>query len=413
MNIRVKGMSQKIAYLAPEIPALSATFVFNEILALQKQGLTVIPFSVISPLVPSKTPQVQALAQQVFYLYHQPINQVILRSLKVLIRFPQVYLITLQLVFQDIFKLGWNKIDSYKLLYQFLQGSQLAYCLTEKNCEHLHIHFAHTPTQIGMYAAKLAQIPFSFTAHANDLFERGRLLKEKVDRSRFTIVISEYNKQFLTQQNAPTEKIKVVRCGVNTESYPFSPPSQFNDPPVIGSLGRLVEKKGMDDLIIAISLLEKQGLNCQLEIGGDGELREKLEKLIKTSNLESKVTLKGNLEHNEVFAWLKTIDLFVLACKPDQNGDQDGIPVVLMEAMMMGVPVISTELSGIPELIQNGYSGELAFPNNPQSLADAIQRYLTQESIIEKTKNAREQVKTEFDQQVNINRLIKLFEEEA
>ncbi|PNW38231.1 UNVERIFIED_CONTAM: hypothetical protein BEN50_15720 [Euhalothece sp. KZN 001] len=169
----------------------------------------------------------------------------------------------------------------------------------------------------------------------------------------------------------------------------------------------------MDDLIVAISILEKQGLNCQLEIGGDGELREELEALIKTSNLESKVTLKGKLEHDEVFAWLKTIDLFVLACKPDQNGDQDGIPVVLMEAMMMGVPVISTALSGIPELIQNGYSGELAFPNNPQSLAEAIQRYLTQESIIKKTKNAREQVKTEFDQKVNIHRLIKLFQEET
>ncbi|PNW38232.1 UNVERIFIED_CONTAM: hypothetical protein BEN50_15725 [Euhalothece sp. KZN 001] len=194
-------------------------------------------------MVRSNTPQVQELAQKVFYLYHQPINQVIFRTLKVLIRFPKVYLETLQLVFQDIFKLGWNKIDSYKLLYQFLQGSQLAYWLTEKQCEHLHIHFAHTPTQIGMYAAKLAQIPFSFTAHANDLFERGRLLKEKVDRSRFTLVISEYNKQFLTQQNAPIEKIKVVRCGVNTESYPFSPPSKFNDPPVIGSLGRLVEKR--------------------------------------------------------------------------------------------------------------------------------------------------------------------------
>lgn len=406
-------MSKIIAYLAPEIPALSATFVSNEILALQKKGLTVIPFSVIPPLVRSKTPQVEALAQQVFYLYNQPIHQVLIRSLKVLIRLPTVYLVTLQLVFQDIFKLGWKKIDSYKLLYQFLQGSQLAYWLTKQNCEHLHIHFAHTPTQIGMYGAKLAQIPFSFTAHANDLFERGRLLKEKVDRSHFTIVISEYNKQFLAQKNASIEKIKVVRCGVNTEHYPFSPPSKFNAIPIIGSLGRLVEKKGMDDLISAISILEKRGFNCQLEIGGDGELREQLEKLIKTSNLEGKVTWKGKLEHHEVFTWLKTIDLFVLACKPDQNGDQDGIPVVLMEAMMMGVPVISTELSGIPELIQNGYSGELALPNNPQSLADAIQRYLTQGSIMEKTKNAREQVKIEFDEQVNIDRLIKLFQEKT
>lgn len=403
-------MSKTIAYLASEIPALSATFVYNEILALQKRGLTIIPFSVTAPIVPAQTPEVKNLEQDVFYLYEQSLLTVLKINVANLIMFPLLYLATVKLVFQDILSLGWREVNSYKLLYQFLQGSQLAYWLKEKQCEHLHIHFAHTPTQIGMYAAKLAKIPFSFTAHANDLFERGRLLKEKVARSRFTVVISEYNKQFLREHNAPADKIKVVRCGVNSEQYPFAPKSEINQPPVIGSLGRLVEKKGMDDLILATQILNQEGFECYLEIAGDGELREQLETLIQEHQLENHVILKGKLEHHQVFSWLKTIDLFVLACKNDQKGDKDGIPVVLMEAMMMGVPVVSTKLSGIPELIQEGLSGELALPNDPQSLAVAIKKSFTESSLSAKTQKARDHIVNEFDQMVNINRLLQLFE---
>lgn len=406
-------MSKVIAYLAPEIPALSATFVYQEILALQKQGLTIIPISVFSPLVPAETPEVTLLSKEVYYLYSQSLVTVFQRSFALFRKSPKRYFDTIKLVIQDFLTLGWRKIDSYKLFYHFLQGSQLAFYLQEKSCEHLHIHFAHTPTQIGMYAANLVQIPFSFTAHANDLFERGRLLKEKVARSRFTVTISEYNKKFLAQQkDIPLEKIKIVRCGVETEKYPFLAKSEFKQPLIIGSLGRLVEKKGMDDLILALEILKNQGLNCQLEIAGDGELKETLQELVEDKKLTPQVTFKGKLEHYEVFNWLKNLDLFVLACKPDQNGDQDGIPVVLMEAMMIGIPVISTNISGIPELIQPPIYGELAFPNNRASLAEAITNYLQEDMVLEKTKKARYYIQSEFDQDVNIQRLLKLFQEE-
>jgi len=400
-----------IAYLAPEIPALSATFVYHEILALQHRGLTIVPISVHYPQAIAETPTVDSLRQTTTYLYRQSGLTILWNSITALWHFPVGYLRALHYVWTDMVTLGLIKPLAIKLLYQFIQAGSVAQILRTQSCQHLHIHFAHVPTQIGMYAATIAGIPFTFTAHANDLFERGVLLKQKVERAHWAITISDYNYQFLTSRaGAPPDKIRIVRCGIDTHQYQFTPTAFFrHTPPRLGSLGRLVEKKGMDSLILAVAQLRHEGMDCYLEIAGDGPWLTRLQALVAREGLGDRVRFRGAMRHDQVFDWMRGLDVFVLACRPDAQGDQDGIPVVLMEAMAIGTPVCSTRLSGIPELIVPG-AGLLANPNDPASLAAELAHLLSHPAMLaEMTHIARHRIETEFAQSVNLDRLLEIF----
>lgn len=403
-------MIETIAYLAPEITSVSSTFVYKEILALQDKGITVVPISVHKAKVIVRDSQVRELSKKTTYLYQQNIISALICNILFLIKKPTIYLKTLLTVFNDITVCGLYRLQSWKLLYQFLYANNVAKVLEKNSCQYLHIHFAHVPTQIGMYASLLTNIHFSFTSHANDIFENSLLIKEKVERAKTAITISEYNYKFLIEKGINPQKLKIVRCGIDTRNRQFTPKSALETPLKIGSLGRLVEKKGMDDLIIAVSKLHQKGTNFCLEIGGDGTLCDDLKKLAKEYDISSKIKFKGAIPNDKVDAWLKELDLFVLACKEDSNGDKDGIPVVLMEAMSIGVPVVSTEISGIPELIQNEKSGFLAKPNDPESLANTISRVLyLSNSISMITQLARNRITEEFELTTNANRLLAIF----
>ncbi|MBV5329580.1 MAG: glycosyltransferase, partial [Chlorobium sp.] len=255
-----------------------------------------------------------------------------------------------------------------------------------ESCTHLHIHFAHVPTDIGMYASLLTGIPFSFTAHANDIFERGWLLREKIARSKFTATISNYNRNWLISKGCQGEKIQIVRCGIDSSRFTPIPLKKIVAPFRIGTIGRMVEKKGFDTLIEAAALLKKKGVDLRLVVAGDGPMRTTLHELVDKLQLQDTVELSGSIANQDVPAWLHTLDLFVLPCREDQNGDMDGIPVVLMEAMLSGIPVISTRISGIPELITDEVSGLLIAPHEPHALARAMERFLLDYELRETTK---------------------------
>ena len=263
-----------------------------------------------------------------------------------------------------------------------------------------------------MYAAGLSAIPFSFTAHANDIFERGWLLEQKVRRAKFAVTISEHNRQFLIEKGCPENKIHVVRCGVDPGAFAAGHARPPHPIPKIGTLGRMVEKKGIDDLIRACQILKDQNRAFHLEIAGDGPMQSELQALVSDGDLAEQVHFKGPLAHEQVPEWLQGLDMFVLACKKDRYGDMDGIPVVLMEAMLAGVPVISCRISGIPELIEDGKSGLLAEPENPVDLADAIARLLSDDNLQNDFRtNAMAKVQAEFELSKNVAVLDKLFRE--
>lgn len=400
----------RIAYLAPEIPALSATFVYNEILELNKQGIHVKPFSVHRPGYIAAEESLSALKNDVFHLYETPKYQVLLDNLTMLFTRPVGYLKAAGRLLNDVLQQGVISRSALGLSYRFFYAATLAKQLKQDNIEHLHVHFAHIPTDIAMYAAPMIGIGFSVQAHANDLFERGWLLKQKVERSAFFATISEFNQRFLENLQADSKKIKIVRCGVEQSWQPPVKPSEQNKVYTIGTVGRLVEKKGIDTLINAVSDLLKNGYQVCLKIAGNGPLEAELKQQATSLGLtEDTVQFVGALPHDQVAEFISGLDIFVLPCKQDSQGDMDGIPVVLMEAMLCGVPVISTELSGIPELVINKISGLTVQPDNYVELSKAICQLMdSPDTGLRLISGGKQRVEDEFLLNKNVEKLLDL-----
>lgn len=308
---------------------------------------------------------------------------------------------------QDIWSVGLLSSQSPKLIFQFAASVRLSQVLRDLNVDHLHIHFAHVPTQIGMYAAAMAGIPFTVMAHANDIFERPLLLPTKALRSKKFLTISDFNRAYLERCGVPVDKLAVVRCGVQVQGPENPQTVSLKAHFRIGSLGRLVEKKGFDVLIDAVGALSQRGHQLELLIAGDGPLLEELTALVEQRQLAQCVTFVGPLSHSAVPAWMSTLDAFVLACKPDANGDMDGIPVVLMEAMAQGLPVVSSRLSGIPELVIDQCAGLLAEPGDVQGTAIQIERLMASPEYARTlARQGQAHVRNEFGQALNIDRLL-------
>jgi glycosyltransferase involved in cell wall biosynthesis len=394
-----------IAYLAPALTALESTFVYDELLALEREGVRVVPVSVHRPdrfLVGHDD-----LLVRTHYLYDRGHLRTFVRSFASCLRLWRRHGRSLRWLVADIREIGLFRAQAWKLIYQYLVAGELARILVEKDCRHLHIHFAHVPTQIGMYAAAMAGIPFTVMAHANDIFERGLLLERKAERAAKLLTISEYNRAHLESIGVSPARLAVMRCGVSFSAGEMPPSRQRRLSYRIGTLGRLVEKKGVDDLIRAVGRLGDRVYRIELSIAGDGPLRGMLEGLVAQLGLADRVRFEGSMSHARVKEWMDGLDAFVLACKQDANGDMDGIPVVLMEAMSQFVPVISTRLSGISELVVDGETGLLANPGDPSGLAAQIHRLLDAPELrCELAARAEAHVRGEFGQQVNLERLL-------
>lgn len=397
-----------VAYLAPEIPSLSATFVYEELHSVEQRGLRVLPISVHRPAQPALG---QArLAGRVRILYDTGPFGLALTALLSLPRFGSRLFGALGQLASDLLECGLLRPASWPLIYQFLAGARLANLLQREGCQHLHVHFAHVPAQIAMYAAALSGIPFTVTAHANDLFERGMLLRRKAARAKRFLTISEHNLRHLRALGIPQAQLALVRCGVS-----FSPRSRpdgaAGQPFVLGSLGRMVEKKGFDVLIEALARLRAEGRAVVLRLAGDGPLRPALEAQVAALRLNEAVRFEGSLSHEQVADWMNALDCFVLACKEDRNGDMDGIPVVLMEAMSQSLPVVSTRLSGIPELVMHEQSGLLAEPADAADLARQIARLLDSDALrAQLGRDGCQHVMGEFGMKLNVDRLLGVFD---
>lgn len=398
----------RIGYLAPELPALSATFVYEELLALERRGFPVLPISVRRPVVMAA--EHANLSERTVCVYDKPAALIVGSALLQLPFAGAKGLKAVRWLLSDMSEVGWTKSAAWKLAFQFLAAVKLAKTLRDGHCVHLHVHFAHVPTQIAMYASALAGVPFTIMAHANDIFERGLLLQRKAERSFCMMTISKHNQRYLESLGIPPEQLAVVRCGVSFAAVKYVRRFHGERAFQIGTLGRMVEKKGFDVLIRALAALMSSGRSVELQIAGDGPLKSELESLARDLGVEDAVHFLGSLSHVQVASWMQGLDLFALACKQDRNGDMDGIPVVLMEAMSQSVPVVSTNLSGIPELVVDEQTGLLAQPGDVADLARQIGRLIESNSLADTlAANGREHVVHEFGQSTNIDRLLKCF----
>lgn len=391
--------------MVPAFPALSETFVYREIVALQNRGATIGLCALYDGSgTDADTPDLDSL----LILYKNGFFHLIGALLKYALQHPISTLKTFATLLADLARVGPLSRHAGALVYQFVAAFRLASHLKQHNYRHIHAHFAHSPTQVAMYAASLAGISFSFTGHANDIYERGILLKEKASRATQMVTISDFNKRHLLIQGVSSGKVSVVRAIL---TFPTRAPQERdnNQRLRIGSLGRLVGKKGMDTLLSSLTHLTDHELaKLTVEIGGGGPQRSELEALAETLRPRGvKIDFLGQIPSQNVSDWMQSLDAFVLACRQTNEGDVDGIPVVLMEAVAVGVPVISTSISGVTELIEPNVGGQIGQPDSAQDVANGIRAVMSEpDKVLALANSAQQRLRDEFDPDLNLDRLI-------
>jgi len=237
---------------------------------------------------------------------------------------------------------------------------------------HVHADMAHSPATIGLFAAQLLGVDFSFMGHANDLFQRRVALAHKVQQASAVLCISNFHRELYRSLGGAEEKLHVVHLGVDTARFPLAPDRREPVPHVLSS-GRLVAKKGFPVLIEACSLLVQRGLALRCTIAGSGPLEAELRAQVSALSLDEVVKLTGEpIDQEDLPKFMVSGDLYCLPCVPAPDGDIDGLPVMLMEAMACGLPAISTRLAGIPDLIEAGRTGLLVPADDVAALADAL-----------------------------------------
>ena len=426
----------QIGYILKGYPRTSETFITNEIHLLETLGLKLSIFSIKRLTGQQRHAVVNAIRAPVIYLPQVPLlGEVpfikwLAISLPKFIRShwrlcrsrPRDYLKTLREAITLSFKYragSWLK-PRKAFIKEFLQAGYIAQQVLESGqIRHLHAHFCHTATSIAMFASRLCGLPFSFTAHAKDIYLRqlnpGDLLRTKMGQAKFIVTCTEDNRAYLEGIGPGGVPIYVSYHGLDTEL--FAPPARVTghhpDQPVplILSVGRFVEKKGFTYLVEACRRLKDQGheFQCQLIGGADAET-DRVRSRIQELQLEDTVLIRPAVTQEELRQIYRQGTVFVLPCQIVESGDRDGIPNVLVEAMAQGLPVVSTNISGIPELIDQGVNGLLVPQKDAAALAEAVEALLVNPSLRrELGKAAREKVCRRFDAKENILKLYDLF----
>jgi colanic acid/amylovoran biosynthesis glycosyltransferase len=403
----VRRHTPAVGYVLRKFPVLSETFILNEILALESMGAEVHVFA----LAPSRDPR-----------FHEGVGR-----LKATIHHvPGLW--EVPTLFSHAKRQAGRGITGFRrqllsvlaagrptLLWRFLQASYVAHRARRAGVRHLHAHFANHPATVAHQASKLLGIPFSFTAHAYDLYRQADLhdIARKMGDARFTVTVSEYNTAFLRQlANGGTPRIELIRNGVDMQR--FSPPAAIpGDPFTVLAVARLVEKKGLGVLIEACRTLRDRGRDFRCEIVGKGAQKALLDGLIRQWDLRERVHLVGALAQQEIVERYHRANVLVLPCLVGQDGNRDGLPVSIVEALACGVPVISTPVTGIPEVVRDGANGLLVPERDAHALADAIERIMLDADLATRLSGAaRASVVDDFDQAKTAARLHELFRAE-
>jgi glycosyltransferase involved in cell wall biosynthesis len=285
-----------------------------------------------------------------------------------------------------------------KSVLHFAVACVWARSLLGKPVSLIHSQWVNSCGTVAMYAAWLLDKPFSFTGHAADLFRERCALKDKIVRAKFIVCISTFHRDFYIREGADPDKLIIAYCGIDTALFKPAAADSSDAPVRIISAARLVEKKGLRYLIEACQqLVGHESFTCTIAGSGPllGELREQIDQL----GLSELVFLTGKpILQEEIPAFMASGDIYCLPCVWSDDGDVDGLPQMLMEAMACGVPVISTHLAGIPDLIEDGLTGLLVEPNNATDLSQAITRLADDRALRQQlAEQGRQRVIETFD----------------
>jgi len=284
---------------------------------------------------------------------------------------------------------------------------------TGKRMNRLHAHFAHDPALIALLTHMLLGIPFSFTAHARDLYQLAVSALEERARHAFAVVTCcGANRDYMGQvlPEALSTKVHLIHHGVDVQSfYPAPDTLPVPDAPLILSVGRLIEKKGFPALLDAFKMLKDSGQHFKGEIYGDGLLYDHLAMTIQQNELQAHVILGGAKQQDELVPLFQKAAVFALTPSVTNDGDRDGIPNVLVEAMACGIPIISTAVAGIPELVTHGLNGLLYEPEDVKGIASGLSDLLKDENRRKRMgQAARQTVLDRFDLKVSGHRMANL-----
>ena len=393
----------KVAYVLKVFPRLSETFVLNEVLELQAQGVDVRIFSLKAPTEPRFHAPLAELERDVIYL-PPPRPSVIWPAI-------QSELESLQLEATSIGKAFQHCLRSQHPdeLKHFLQALLLVAQVRKRGIQHVHAHFASSATRVALLAHLLSGLGFSFTAHAKDIYHRQAdhaLIKEALNRCRFAVTVTDYNVAQL-ERVAPAEVSKIQRIYNGARLDQFVPVDEvLPEPPKIVAVGRLVEKKGFRYLLEACHFMHQKGIEFRCRIIGTGDQEAPLAKQIEDLELSHLVSLAGARSHQAVIEELAGCRLAVLPCIVGKDGNRDALPTVLLEAMAVGKPVVSTDLQGVTEIVDDGETGFLVPQRDSTSLAGAIAKLLSDRRLARALgKAGREKAERLFDLSRNVAQL--------
>ena len=400
----------KVAYVVSRFPRLTETFVVSEAAAVRRAGARLELHPIHRERATIVQPGAAALAPHVHY--HRLLDREVLGAqVDALAHRPLAYLGSLGAIVRH----NWG---SRRLLVGGLASFPLAVSLARRfeadGIEHVHAHFATHPAVVAYVVHRLTGIRFSFTAHGSDLHRDQHMLVEKVRAAAFVVTVSEYNKEVIaaTCGAEAAARVVVVRCGVDATT--FTPRLQLNRPSDgvfrATCVGTLHEVKGQAHLLEAIRIVRTRGHDVEVSFVGDGPDRSALEAQARDLGIDDAVHFLGPLTQPEVRRVLEESDVLMAPSVPSADGRREGLPVVVLEAMSVGVPVVASRLSGIPEAVVDGRTGLLVDPGDVAGLAAAIRRLESDPVLAGRLVVAAHRFVTEeFDIDESARRLVGLF----
>jgi colanic acid/amylovoran biosynthesis glycosyltransferase len=403
----------KIAYLLHRFPYRTETFIVREMHGVVEAGAEVSIFSMMAPGSDSASDQGERLMAVANYSAAVS-GPVVAANLRMMARRPLRYVRSLL----RLIGRTWREPAVMALTVGLFPKAVLyAQQIERRGIQHMHAHFVWIEGLAAGVVRDLTGIPFTIQPHAFGLFGRNQTnVRLELSDATGIVTISEYNRRHITDLDPSlAPRIDVVHCGVDIERFPPKPHTDDDDGPVrILSVGRAIEKKGHEYLIDACALLRDRGFEfeCDLVVGFD-EGSAQLQRRIDGHAVGDRVRLRDMVDERGVIRYLHGADIFALACVVSASGDRDGIPVALMEAMACELPVVSTTVSGVPELVKDG-AGLLAPPNDASALADALERLIGSRQLrMEMGRRGRAIVAEEFSASAGAARMYQIFQRHA
>jgi glycosyltransferase involved in cell wall biosynthesis len=390
----------RVGFVVKRYPRYSETFIVREILAHEEAGLAIDIFALRPPNDGHFQDLIARVRASVSYLY-LPAEGLIAEDLA-------AATLTVSYFWRAVAEASAALPGLYAALAEgrdeearhVYQAVLLARDVRQRGIHHLHAPFASDAASVTRLAARFAGISYSFTARAKDIFHESvqpDALRRKLRDAAGVVTVSDYHLDYLRRTYGPlASRVQRIYNGLDLEEFRYESP---RDRPVrIVAIGRLVEKKGFADLIDACALLARRGRSFSCRIIGHGALKSELRAQIERLKLQEFIELVGPRPQSDIIKEVQGAAVLAAPCIVGNDGDRDGLPNVIQEALALGTPVVSTDVTGIPEVVRDGETGLRVPQRDPAALAAALERLLTDRDLrVELASRARRFMEAEFD----------------